>query len=172
MKYVAYAVGALVMAFSVESVGWLGALIIGTFVGVVLGSVLTSLPAGSPQKSAIETSNALSQEAVITPEPSDACWAEALAECEEGNHKPALWAKSIAMANGDENVAKASYLKIRASELAAVEAAMLAARSKEQINAQFGICPNCGMKVHLDAESCRHCNTRFLANYRPRKAVG
>lgn len=49
--------------------------------------------------------------------PPDECWAEALKEFEGGDRRQGLWARTYAEANGNESIAKASYLAARAQEL-------------------------------------------------------
>jgi hypothetical protein len=44
-------------------------------------------------------------------------WADALEEFEGPSRKPGLYARCFSHANGDENITKAEYLKIRTSEL-------------------------------------------------------
>lgn len=44
-------------------------------------------------------------------------WARALDEYESGCRRPGVWARAFAEADGDEAVAKARYLKLRASQL-------------------------------------------------------
>ena len=47
----------------------------------------------------------------------ESIWALAITEFDGDSRHPGLWAKSLAHANGDESVAKASYLKQRAIEV-------------------------------------------------------
>lgn len=49
--------------------------------------------------------------------PSDECWSEAFAEFEGSTRRLGLWAKVFAEAGGNEAVAKAEYLRLRAQEL-------------------------------------------------------
>lgn len=51
----------------------------------------------------------------------EAIWAQALTELENGNKKTGLWAKAFAESLGDENKAKALYLKMRFSEIKKIE---------------------------------------------------
>lgn len=50
-------------------------------------------------------------------EPLEEFWAQALHECESATMKAGLWAKSFSDADGDERVAKASYMRLRAAQL-------------------------------------------------------
>jgi len=50
-------------------------------------------------------------------EPEEQFWAVALAECNTQNMRPGLWAKAFAESQGQESVAKALYMKLRAAQL-------------------------------------------------------
>ncbi len=50
-------------------------------------------------------------------EPVEEFWALALQECDSHSMKPGVWAKAYADANGDEKIAKATYIRLRASQL-------------------------------------------------------
>lgn len=50
-------------------------------------------------------------------EPMEEFWAQALQESESGTMNAGLWAKAFADAGGDERVAKAIYIRLRASKL-------------------------------------------------------
>ena len=107
-------------------------------------------------------------------------WRRALEEFEGGSRRPGLWGKSFAEANGDEAIAKASYLQVRASELAqadwaaareatlAAEAQRLAEKEAVRLAAQReydaklkGICPSCRQVILLDAAECSRCHATF-----------
>jgi uncharacterized membrane protein YhaH (DUF805 family) len=50
-------------------------------------------------------------------EPMEDFWAQALHECESSTMKAGLWAKALAEAAGDEKLAKATYIRLRATQL-------------------------------------------------------
>jgi hypothetical protein len=50
-------------------------------------------------------------------EPEEQFWAIALTECNQQNMRPGLWAKAFAESKGQESVAKALYMKLRAAQL-------------------------------------------------------
>ena len=50
-------------------------------------------------------------------EPTEEFWAHALHECESATMKAGLWAKAYAEAGADERVAKATYIRLRATQL-------------------------------------------------------
>lgn len=56
--------------------------------------------------------------------PTEACWSAAFSEFESPARRIGLWAKSFAESDGNEAVAKAAYLRIRASELQAENGAV------------------------------------------------
>jgi uncharacterized membrane protein YhaH (DUF805 family)/rubrerythrin len=53
-------------------------------------------------------------------EPREEFWAQALHECESTAMKAGLWAKAFADAGGDERMAKATYMRLRAAQLQAL----------------------------------------------------
>ncbi len=55
-------------------------------------------------------------------EPGELAWSSALAEVDGQNRRPGLWAKAFAESMGNENVAKAIYLRERAQQLASESA--------------------------------------------------
>lgn len=52
-------------------------------------------------------------------EPKEEFWAQALHECDSAAMKAGLWAKAFADASGDERLAKATYMRLRATQLQA-----------------------------------------------------
>ena len=54
---------------------------------------------------------------VVGVEPMEEFWAQALHECDSAAMKTGLWAKAFADAGGDERVAKATYIRLRAAQL-------------------------------------------------------
>lgn len=50
-------------------------------------------------------------------EPEEQFWAIALAECNQQNMRPGLWAKAFAESQGQEALAKAHYMRLRATQL-------------------------------------------------------
>ena len=111
-------------------------------------------------------------------EPSEAFWAEALAEFEGPARRPGLWARSFAAGYGDESIVKGSYLSQRANELQAEHEARIAAdsekrrlvedaerrRVEEELAAlRKGKCPNdwCGAIISLRSQACPKCGALF-----------
>lgn len=109
-------------------------------------------------------------------------WAEALAEYESNERRPGLWARVFSKAEGNEAVAKASYLKQRAEELfleqqqhvraqeqaerEAVEKARLARLVEEQRAYELlpkGHCPNCEAVIPMSTQECPSCSAVFGA---------
>jgi uncharacterized RDD family membrane protein YckC len=70
-----------------------------------------------------------------TNEPLAEDWENALIEFERGNQVKGLWAKIYADNNGDENISKAQYIKIRAAELAGTRRKKIA-EDRENMYAQ------------------------------------
>jgi hypothetical protein len=112
--------------------------------------------------------------------PSEENWKQALAEFEGSARRDGLWGKSFAEANGDEAVAKAKYLQVRAAELAEADLSLVqeAARAAEakrlgeeeavRLAAQRehdakpkGICPSCNKVILLHAMQCVNCDATF-----------
>jgi hypothetical protein len=61
-------------------------------------------------------------------------YAQALAEAESGQHRPGLWAKAFADADGDLNRAKALYVKLRVQAERDKETEELRAKKAEQLS--------------------------------------
>lgn len=123
----------------------------------------------------------------MTPIIGDEHWAAALAEYENTNRRPGLYARVFSEAQGNEAVAKANYLKHRAAELAyehrqqvlaqaqaqaraereAVMNAALAKLTEEQRAYELlpkGKCPNCNAVIPLASERCPKCIAIFTAD--------
>lgn len=107
-------------------------------------------------------------------------WAAALAEFEGTSRRPGLWARAFADAQGNEAVAKATYLRDRASELAHEHQSRLAEQERqsrqlepelEHLSAEQrtyellpkGRCPNasCRSVMPLSEKSCSKCGAIF-----------
>jgi uncharacterized membrane protein YhaH (DUF805 family) len=56
---------------------------------------------------------------LVSAEPVEEFWAQALHECQTDAMKAGLWAKAFAESAGDEKVAKATYIRLRATQLQA-----------------------------------------------------
>jgi len=67
-----------------------------------------------------------------TENPTEECWAQALAEFESTARKPGVWAEAFARSGGNESAAKAAYLLKRASELHAEYLAKLESESSHE----------------------------------------
>lgn len=109
-------------------------------------------------------------------------WAAALSEFEGTSRRPGLWARAFADAQGNEAVAKATYLRDRASELAHEHQMRLAEQERqsrqlaqepelEHLSAEQqayellpkGRCPNasCLSVIPLSEKSCSKCGAIF-----------
>ena len=143
----------------------------------------TVMTAATPSK--VQSGPPVNQVPVTNSDPHEQFWAEALAEFEGAARRPGLWARSFALSNGDEAVAKATYLHQRANELSqlfnaklegdlrqaeskkiadsiAQSVAHLAEERRTYALSPKGICPNCGIAVlPLDAHNCHKCKAMF-----------
>lgn len=109
----------------------------------------------------------------------ESVWATALSEF-EGNRRPGIWAKSFSEAHGDESVAKAIYLKTRATQILfeyheeskkrkiEIEEQQMQARLSSMTDEERryelspkGICPNCEHEILLSLQNCPHCDAIF-----------
>jgi hypothetical protein len=134
----------------------------------------TSVPAVAPEPRAAARAMPLV--------PSEENWKRAVEEFEGNRRREGLWGKSFAEANGNEAVAKAKYLQVRAAELAeadladaqetarVVEAKRLAQEEAVRLAAQReydakpkGICPSCKGTILLNAIECPKCHAMFGA---------
>lgn len=109
-------------------------------------------------------------------------WAAALSEFEGPSRRPGLWARAFADAQGNEAVAKATYLRDRASELAHEHQLQLARQERqstqlaretelEHLSAEQrayellpkGRCPNasCRSVMPLSEKLCTKCGANF-----------
>ena len=112
--------------------------------------------------------------------PEDQYWAQALAELESGGRKSGLWARSFAEAQGNESLAQANYLSLRARQLADEhhEQIVKAQQAREQAkkdaaNARLaeeqrqydslpkGRCPSCDAVILMAAQECPKCRALF-----------
>jgi len=77
-------------------------------------------PTGAPAAAHAEAIAPISAEPEATDvEPREEFWAQALHECDSVAMKAGLWAKAFADAGGDERLAKAAYMRLRATQLQA-----------------------------------------------------
>jgi len=91
-------------------------------------------------------------------------WALAMSELEGVQRRPGLWAKAFAEAQGNEDAAKANYLKWRVVQLKdeeekriqKIEEAQLAERAKI-----YGECPSCSREIFWSEAKCPHCRASF-----------
>ncbi len=105
----------------------------------------------------------------------DAFWEQAAKEVDSSDRKLGLWAKCFAGTNGDENKAKAEYLKQRVAQLAA-ETHEDAIKKKELMKEAFinetqnswkaaatrgtpASCPKCDGLITTKTDMCQHCQT-------------
>lgn len=102
-------------------------------------------------------------------------WADALREAEAPELRdPGLWARCFAEAEGDEQRARAAYVKAKVS---ASQPAGQAPISKshmgvpipesERLTSDIGYCPNCAKSIRMDARSCFYCDTVFSGALMP-----
>lgn len=113
-------------------------------------------------------------EALATPTPEievnsprEEYWSTALTEFDSPARRPGLWARAFAEAQGNEAVAKANYLRYRASELEEAHQLQVAERQRELarealLTAQ-GTCPNkrCRAVIPLSSQDCPKCGAFF-----------
>ncbi len=88
-------------------------------------------------------------------------WAEALNEA--GNpeiRNSGLWARCFAQADGDENKAKAAYIRTRAQELEEADADA----PPSPVKMPVGWCPNCKTECDLASTECPKCKSSFAAD--------
>ncbi len=71
-------------------------------------------------------------------------------ELERGNFDKGVWAQAFAEAEGNEEKAKAIYLKARSREMSRQAEEQIAAQEREK-------CPYCGGKVEVAAALCGSC---------------
>lgn len=80
--------------------------------------VKTPRPVASPMTVIAEVPlQNLSPSEMVGVEPMEEFWAQALHECESSAMRAGLWAKAFADASGDDRVAKATYMRLRAMQL-------------------------------------------------------
>ena len=75
---------------------------------------------------------------------------EAWDELERGDFDKGTWAQAFAEAEGNEEKAKAAYLKTRSQELSRQGEEQIAAQEREK-------CPYCGARVDMTAALCSSC---------------
>lgn len=88
-------------------------------------------------------------------------WAEALNEAENPElRNGGLWARSFAQADGDENKAKAAYIRSRVQELEAADANI----PPPPVKKASGWCPNCQTECAIDSTECPKCRSSFASD--------
>lgn len=88
-------------------------------------------------------------------------WAEALNEAENPEMRNGgLWARSFAQADGDENKAKAAYIRSRVQELEAADATI----PPPPVKKASGWCPNCQTECAIDSTECPKCRSSFASD--------
>lgn len=95
-------------------------------------------------------------------------YADASAELNGATRRPGLWAKAFAEADGDDNKAKAHYLKARVAQMAKEQGELAANRRERELQQRrsaFGICPSCEREVARTLNSCPHCRAVFGPGY-------
>lgn len=109
----------------------------------------------------------------VSIDPTDDAWAMALAEFEGENRRPGLWAKVFAESGGNDSVAKASYIQIRAIELERERRleAQKAHDEEQRIAVELarqeyeslpkGWCPNCDGLIPISSNECSKCGAIF-----------
>jgi hypothetical protein len=100
-------------------------------------------------------------------------WACAAHEFEGPQRRPGLYAKALAMANGDAGKAKAFYLKARVAEAIAqahdeprqqtreVDLANLSESERREALVPKGVCPSCDAVIPLASTECTRCPASF-----------
>ena len=83
-------------------------------------------------------------------------WQAAIEEFEGPSRRTGLYAKALAVANGDDSRAKAFYLKARVDELQRGE-------RYAAVSSTFGACPNCDRTLPIAAERCNACDATFTS---------
>lgn len=120
------------------------------------------------------------QDATIPAHHSEDFWANALEEYESSARRPGLYARFFSQSQGNEAVAKASYLKHRVEELTHEHKQLLLAQEKSELEAtqkfnlaKFdeaqraldllpkGHCPRCDALVAMSAQECPECPALF-----------
>lgn len=109
---------------------------------------------GLEERKSPPTVNQISASEKTTSEPLAEDWGKALIEFESGNQVKGLWAKIYAENNGDENISKAQYIKIRAAELAGTRRKKIA-EDRENMYAQApnAMCIRNGALVQIQSSS-------------------
>ena len=170
----------------------------------LLPELAVSMPTSLTSRFQIDQSNSAAVNAeVITPmpevskaagaEPMEEFWARALHECDSAAMKAGLWAKAFADASGDERLAKATYMRLRATQLQAQydtqqqalklardqelqaeqerqktleaeEAELLAKAERAEALLPKGKCPACDAVISLTAEQCPKCTALFTSD--------
>ena len=152
---------------------------------IVQSSILKLPPEPSPHKTEMALTVAsiptIDPSAAFVPTvPSEECWSMAIAEFDSTSRRAGLWARMFSEAEGNEPIAKAGYLRHRATELHRDEIARIeqeAQRSKEQardaalaaLSSQQreyaglpkGLCPNCGDVLPISSHTCPECKAMF-----------
>lgn len=133
-------------------------------------------------RSSVASNTPLPAQHTRASEPTEEFWATALSEFEGTSRRPGLWARVFAEAQGIEAVAKAAYLRDRASELAYEYQLRFAEQERqakqrareaelERLSAEQrafellpkGRCPNdsCRSVMPLSEKSCSKCGAIF-----------
>lgn len=88
-------------------------------------------------------------------------WADALKESESPETRDAgLWAKCFAEADGDENKAKAAYIRSRVQDLEIADARV----PPPPVKKTTGWCPNCKTECAIDSPECPKCRSSFASD--------
>jgi hypothetical protein len=127
-----------------------------------------------------EVDGSISQSINQAGTPSENFWTVAFEELESASRRQGLWARSFSEAGGDDAVAKAKYLAVRASELEKEyrqsKIKLLEEEDRKRQHEEFlkltdeerayallpkGTCPNCDALILLTSSVCPKCKAMF-----------
>lgn len=116
----------------------------------------------------------------VSATPAEEFWAAALVEVESGSCRPGLWARAYSEAQGDDALAKATYLDRRARQLESEHVLSVERRAREAREeadelerkrltdahkadalSPKGLCPNCQSLIPRECPVCPNCKAIF-----------
>jgi hypothetical protein len=122
-------------------------------------------PVDGVSMSAMHTNTGTGKRAISPESTSDEdYWAVAMAEVEGAQRRPGLWAKAFAEAQGNEDAAKANYIKWRVVQLKDEEAKRVQKNEEAQLAERakiYGECPSCSREILWSETKCPHCRASF-----------
>lgn len=142
-------------------------------------------------------SKSANQPQIISEDYINTLYSQALEEAQSGERNKGLWAKCFAQNDGDENKAKAQYVRERVEKIQAdskkgsaspkpkTERSQPSLEERRPATARSfwsnkelkpsrpdALCPHCKEGVLLDSQECWNCRSAFVAPYLPQKLVG